>query len=755
MACCLLIGLWVLDELSYDRFHEYSSRIYRVEFDQNYSGKLFHVTVTPYPLARALEAEVAEIEQAARYTRLGDLLVRCGENTFYEEGAVAVDPAFLGMFSFPLIQGDKRTALNDPQSLILSEEMGRKYFEGEDPMGQILQVNNGREFRITGVMENIPANSSLQFDMLMSFKLLESTGNAPDDWDSNNIPTFVKLKGEASPSPTAVKIRNVVARHADVEDLTFSLMPLAGIHLHSHFGFDRTPRASQYVYIFSVIAVFVLLIACINFMNLSTARSAKRGKEVGVRKVVGAVKRDIIRQFYSESILFTLLALSIALVLVVAMLPFFNAVTGKTISLPSICTPRLAAFVLLAALFTGWAAGSYPALFLGAFQPIRTLGGKLRSGPKSTGFRRILVVVQFSLSIALIIGTGVVYSQLKFIKGQKLGFEKDHLIYIPRRGMDRSLYRKFKTELERASETYRVSAARHRPSAIYSNTSGADWDGKDPELEVSTYMTWVDYDYFATSGMEFVEGRGFSTEYPTDEESAYVVNEETVKMMGLERAVGKRFALGDGEGIIIGVVKNFHFDSLKRAVEPLAIMLRPENISHILIRPPAGDVPAALAHIEKIWKQEIPDYPFEFRFLNEDFDLLYRSEERMGEILKYFAALAVFIACLGLLGLASFAAEQRTKEIGIRKVLGATCSQIGYLIYREFMLLLLISIVIAWPAAYLIMRGWLQDFAYRTGISPLIFLLAALAAVLCASITVVFQAFKASITDPVHALRYE
>jgi len=497
------------------------------------------------------------------------------------------------------------------------------------------------------------------------------------------------------------------------------------------------------------------LIACINFMNLSTARSAKRAKEVGVRKVVGAVKRDIIRQFYSESLLFTLMALSIALALVAVLLPLFNSIAGKTISHHSINTSQLLAVVLSAALFTGWIAGSYPALFLGSFQPIRTLRGKLRSGPKSTGFRRIMVVVQFSLSIALIIGTGVVYSQLKFIKGQNLGFEKDRLIYIPLRGMDKSLYRKFKSELERSTETYRVSAALHRPSAIYSNTSGADWDGKDPELEVSTYMTWVDYDYFATSGMEFVEGRGFSTEYPTDEESAYVVNEETVKMMGLERAVGKRFALGDGEGIIIGVVKNFHFDSLKRAVEPLAVMLRPENISHILIRLPAGDVPAALAHIEKIWKQEIPDYPFEFRFLNEDFDLLYRSEERMGEILKYFASLAVFIACLGLLGLASFAAEQRTKEIGIRKVLGATCSQIGYLIYREFMLLLLISNVIAWPAAYLIMRGWLQDFAYRTGISPLIFLLAALAAVLCASITVGFQAFKASITDPVHALRYE
>jgi hypothetical protein len=366
-----------------------------------------------------------------------------------------------------------------------------------------------------------------------------------------------------------------------------------------------------------------------------------------------------------------------------------------------------------------------------------------------------MVVVQFSLSIALLIGTGVVTSQLNYIKDQNLGFEKDRLIHIPLRGMERGLYRKFKTGLEGASRTYRVSAAQHLPSAIYSNTNGADWDGKDPELDVSTYMTWVDYDYFETAGMEFVDGRGFSTEFPTDMEDAYVINEETVKLMGFKRAVGRRFALGDRDGSIIGVVKNFHFDSLKQAVEPLVIMLQPQNISYILILLPAGDVPASLAHIERTWKQEIPDYPFEFRFLNEDFDLLYRSEERMGDILKYFTAMAVFIACLGLLGLASFAAEQRTKEIGIRKVLGASCPQIGYLIYREFILLLLLSNLIAWPAAYLIMRRWLQDFAYRTGISPSIFLLAALAAALCAFVTVGFQAFKASIADPVRALRYE
>jgi len=379
----------------------------------------------------------------------------------------------------------------------------------------------------------------------------------------------------------------------------------------------------------------------------------------------------------------------------------------------------------------------------------------LRSGPKSVFFRRTLVVVQFTLSISLIIGTGVVYNQLNFLKSKKLGYEKEHTVYLPMRGVDRSLYAQLKSELQRSPYLLGVSGARHRPSAIGSNTSGARWEGRDPEIDVSTFMTQVDYDFFETMGIELVEGRSFSKEYSTDRESAYIINEELVKVMGVESAVNIRFGWGNTDGHVIGIVKNFHFLPLNRNIEPLVITLNPEGINYVMIRLGSQDIPAGLASIEETWKRVVPNFPFEFRFLNEDFDALYRSEERMGGILKYFAGLAVFIACLGLLGLASFAAEQRTKEIGIRKVLGASSFQIYGLIYKEFILLLGAANLVAWPVSYLVMRGWLQDFAYRTGISVVIFVLAALVAVLSAFLMVGFQALKASRANPVMALRYE
>lgn len=755
MACCLLICLWIQDELSFDRFHAHTDSLYRVEFDQNYSGKEFHVNVTPYPMARALEAEIPEIEFAARYTGMGELLFKCNEKLIYETNIRAVDPIFLEMFSFPLIRGDKDTALSNIRSLVLSQTMAEKYFGHEDPIGKTMLVNSRTSLVVTGVMEDVPANSSLQFDMLMSFKLLEAAGRTNDDWESNNIPTYVKLSSGADPAAVIGKIRDLVSRHNDVEDLTFYLNPISRIHLFSHSGFNSGPTASQYVYIFAVIAFFVLLIACINFMNLATARSARRAKEVGIRKVVGAGRSDIVRQFYGESLIFTLISLLIAVALVILVLPLFNTLTGKSITLSLIAYWQLLLGLVAVAVFTGWISGSYPALFLGSFQPIRTLKGKLKTGPKNVFFRRALVVIQFSLSISLIVGTGVVLSQLDYLKSKKLGYNREHTIYIPLRGVDRAFYPKLKAELQLNPSLLGISGAQHRPSAINSNTSGSDWEGKDPELDVSTYMTYVGYDFFKTMDIPFVAGRTFSREFSTDEQNAYIVNEEVIKMMGVENPLDIRFNLWGNDGRIVGVVNNFHFSSLKRAIEPLVIMLRPRNVSYVLIRLSSGNIQSSLAFVEKTWQRIIPSFPFEFRFLNADFDRLYRSEQRMSEILKYFAILAVFIACLGLLGLASFAAEQRTKEIGIRKVMGATSPQIAMLIYKEFALLLGVAILLAWPVSYLVMRGWLHDFAYRTGVNAGVFVLAALAAVLSAFVTVGYQALKASRSDPIKALRYE
>ncbi len=760
MACCLLICLWVMDELSFDRFHKNAETLYRVEFDQNYSGRDFHVTVTQYPMARALEAEVPEIEHAVRYAYMGEQLFRYGQKSLYEEDTFAVDPAFLEIFTFRLLKGNASTALDDPNSLVISEEIAERYFGKEDPIGNTMTLNNRTELRITGILKNVPANSSLQFQCLLSFKLLEAHGMTNDSWQSNNVPTYVKLRDGADASQIGPKILQLVARNNSdnpsyAKDLTYSLMPITRIHLYSHFGFYSGSRGSQYVYIFSVVAFFVLLIACINFMNLSTARSAKRAKEVGIRKVVGALRGEIIRQFYAESLMFTLISLVFALILVMILLQPFNAMTGKSISLDLFGYWKLLLGLAGVALFTGWIAGSYPALFLGSFQPIRTLRGKLKSGPKSTVFRRVLVVVQFTLSISLIIGTGTVYSQLNYLKTKNMGFEQDHTIYIPMRGVDRSLYAQLKTELTQNPELLGVSGGRHKPSNITSNTSDAVWEGKDPELEVSTHMTQVDYDFFQTMDIELVEGRSFSKEFSTDEEAAYIINEELVKVMGVESAEKIRFGWGEMDGQVIGIVKNYHFLSLKRNIEPLVITLNPVAINYIVIRIQADSIASSLRFIEETWKRIIPDFPYDFHFMNAGFDAVYLSEKRMGDILKYFAGFAVFIACLGLLGLASFAAEQRTKEIGIRKVLGASAPQIGLLIYKEFILLLTISILIAWPLSYFVMRGWLQDFAYRSEMSAIIFFTAALAAALSAFITVGYQAFKASLANPIKALRYE
>jgi hypothetical protein len=453
--------------------------------------------------------------------------------------------------------------------------------------------------------------------------------------------------------------------------------------------------------------------------------------------------------------MFTLISLIFALALVLLLLQPFNSITGKNISLDLFNYWQLLLGLVGVALFTGWMSGSYPALFLGSFQPIRTLRGKLRSGPRSASFRRVLVVVQFSLSISLIIGTGIVYNQLNYLKTKKLGFEQEHTLYIPMRGVDRSLYAKLKTELTQNPDILGVSGGSHRPSRISSNTSSAVWEGKDPELDVSTHITRVDYDCLETLGIELVEGRSFSKEFPTDEESGFIINEELVKVMGVESAENIRFGFGEMDGQVIGVVKNFHFLSLKRNIEPLVILLNPRAVNYIMVRLASPSIPSSLAFIKETWERLAPNFPFEYRFLSEDFAVRYRSEMRMGDILKYFAGLAIFIACLGLFGLASFAAEQRTKEIGIRKVLGASAPQIGTLIYKEFILLLAISNLVAWPLSYLIMRGWLQDFAYRTSMNLFIFVAAALAAVLCAFITVSYQALKASLANPVKALRYE
>jgi putative ABC transport system permease protein len=755
MACCLFITIWVLDELSYDKFHENVASLYRVEENQDYSGRRFHVNVTPYPLAPALKDEIPEIIDATRYVWAGGLLFRYRDKAFFEDDIRAVDPSFFQMFNFPLLKGDEKMALNSPYSLVLSEDIAEKYFGKEDPLGQTISINNQYDFTVTGIMKNIPHNSYLQFDILIPYEFLKKTGKTDEKFGHNSIQTFVQLQESIPVQQVNEKILGFIRTKLPESRTNLVLVPYARIHLHSYFGWGRDAGAVQYVYIFSLIALFVLLIACINFMNLSTARSANRAKEVGLRKVVGAMRRHIIQQFYGESVIFAFIALILAVVIVTLLLPAFSSLAAKELSWDVSGIGSVLLGLLAITLFTGLVAGSYPALFLSAFQPVKVIRGSLKSGAGSSRFRKVLVVVQFSISILLIIGTTMVYKQLNFMKNKRLGWDKEHLVYIYLRGDIKKSYEALKTELVKDPRILGVTGAYQLPSYNSANAGGADWDGKDPELQPLIGINEVDFDFIKTLKIEMAEGRSFSREFSSDLSKSFIVNEEVAKMMGKESVVGERFSFAGEDGSIIGVMKNFHYQPLRNKIEPLAIHLSPDDINYMLIRVPPMSISSSLKYIENTWNRVIPDYPLEYRFMDEAFDRMYRTEDQMGNLLKYFAILAVFIACLGLFGLASFTAEQRTKEIGVRKVLGATVPQVTLLLCKEFLLLVLLANVISWPVAYLVMKNWLQNYAYQTGLGLYIFAAAMAAALIVAIISVGFQAIKAAISNPVDSLRYE
>ena len=756
MACCLLISIWVLDELSYDKFHENAATLYRVEENQDYMGRIFHVTVTPYPLAPALKDEIPEILDATRYVFPGGLLFRYGDKAFFEDNTRAVDPSFFQMFTFPFLKGDKNTALNSPYSLVLSEKIAEKYFGDENPVGKVISVNNTYEFTVTGVMKNVPHNSSLQFETVIPYEFLRKTGKTNEEFGSNSIWTFIQLQKDIPAEKANEKVFGFIRKRVPESVTSLLLMPYTRIHLHEYFGYIKEPGAIQYVYIFSIIAFFVLLIACINFMNLSTARSANRAKEVGLRKVVGASKGHLIRQFFGESALFSFIALVFAVIIVNLLLHAFSTLAAKELSWKVTGIGSVLVGFLLITLFTGLVAGSYPALLLSSFQPAKVLKGNVKSGAGGSRFRKILVVVQFSLSILLIIGTIVVYKQLNYMKNKKLGWDKEHLVYIPLRTDNiKKSYEVLKTELAKDPKILGITGTDQLPSYISSNAGGADWEGKDPNQQILIGINAVDFGFIETLKIEMREGRSFSRDFPSDLSKAFIINEEVVKIMGKESVVGERFSFIGRQGSIIGVMKNFHYQPVQSKIEPLAITISPDNIRYMLIRIQPESISASLKYIENTWKRIMPNYPFEYRFLDENFDRMYRAEERMGSLLKYFAVLAVFIACLGLFGLASFTAEQRTKEIGVRKVLGAGVSQITILLCREFLMLVLLANVIAWPAAYLVMKNWLKGYAYRTGLDLFTFAAAMAAALVIAFLSVSFQAIRAATANPVDSLRYE
>ena len=763
LACALLILLWVQDELSFDRFHEHAERLYRVEEDQYYSGEVYHVNVTPYPSGPVWKDEIPEIEDACRYQWPSGMLFTYGEKAFYEGGCVAVDSTFFDLFNYEFLHGNKATALTEPYTTVLTEETAEKYFGDENPIGKSLSVNNQFEFTVTAVLRSIPKNSINQFDILVPFDYLQEIGQYQAHWGNNSIRTYIKLYENAVIDSVNSKLTAVVKQHNEDTTTDFMAAPFTRIHLHQYWGYGHDPGAIVFVYIFSAIAIFVLLIACINFMNLSTARSSTRAREIGLRKVSGAGRRAVITQFFGESVLLAFISLIFALIIVSSILEVFNKVSGKELNFNSLLTPQFIIAMILVTLIAGLISGIYPALYLSAFRPIKVLKGDLSAGMKSGWFRKVLVVVQFTLSVFLIIGTVIIYRQLNYMKSKDLGYDRENMFYFQMRGQIKDNYQTIKDEFLRDPQVLCVSAASHQPHQIGSNSGGGDWDGRDPDLSVLIGNNIVDYDFIETMKIELKDGRSFSREFPGDMASLedtsanFMINEVLEEIMEKENAVGERFQMWGMQGRIVGVMKDFHYHSVRTKIEPLMFMLGfKEYLSWIVVRVAPGDLTKTMKGLEKTWTEIMPGYPFEYNFVDESIDQMYRTEERLGNLLKYFTILAIIIACLGLFGLASFTAEQRTQEIGVRKVMGARVRTVMMLLSKEFSILVIISCLIAIPASILVMgRVFLQNFEYRTDMAWWIFLAASLAALLIAILTVSYQAARAALTNPADALRYE
>ncbi|MDH4158225.1 MAG: ABC transporter permease, partial [candidate division Zixibacteria bacterium] len=650
-----------------------------------------------------------------------------------------------------------------PANLVITETMARKYFGDEDPLGKTVTIAD-QPVTVVGILKDIPRNSHLQFDFVLPFELVAASGIAGDHWGAFNFVTYFQLNPGADPSEVATRMTDIGVKYncpQVIDGVSFHLQALEEIHLDGRGGYRTFARIGdwKYVYGFSAIAIFVLLIACINFINLSTARSTNRAKEIGMRKTIGAGRFDLARQFLGESVLIAVISLVAAVVLAEVLMPGLNDLAQKSLSI-DYSSPDfiLGAFAII--IVTGLIAGLYPALYLSAFSPVAILRGITPTGARRSLFRRILVVVQFVLSIALITGTSVIYYQLNYVTTARLGFEKENVVWLPLKGQLAEKYETVKGELLQDAEIVSVTAQDYLPAINNNRTTAFDWEGRDPEHQEDMIVSEVAYDYFEALGMEMVAGRTFSKSFGTDADQAYILNEEAVRQMGIDNPVGKWFVYYDRRGSIVGVVRDAHLRSLHNIIEPQLFLVLDDPSTAtmfgvMLVRINTTDPQRVIALLEKAWSDVNPMIPFEYHFLDETYDGLYRSEMRLGEILGSFTVLAIFVSCLGLFGLASFATAQRTREIGIRKVVGASVTRILFLLTREFVVLVVLASVIAAPLAWYVMSAFLESFAYRISLGPGVFVVAGLAALVIALATVSYQAARAALANPADTLRYE
>ena len=789
VAACLLIVLYVSHELSYDRYHEKANRIYRINGEIKFAGNHYQLAVAPAPLAHTLVEEYPEVESAVRFRARGSYLVK-RENaveSIREPDVMWVDSTFFRIFSVHVLKGNANNALKDPNTVAISRKMAEKYFRNEEPLGQTLMMDNRWPFKVTAVFEDMPTTGHFRFDVLLSLAGLDEAKSV--NFLSNNFNTYVLLREGSDPKAFEAKLPGLVVKHigpqaaellggeftmekfiASGNKLEYTLMPLTDIHLHSDLTAEVSANSDiTYVYLFSAVAVFILFIACINFMNLSTARSANRAKEVGVRKVMGSLRSHLVRQFLTESILITIFAFVLAIGLAYITLPFFNSVAQLSLSLP-FTSGNFYLIIFSAALVVGLLAGLYPSLFLSAFQPVKVLKGQLALGSKSGVIRGGLVVFQFCISIFLIIGTFTVQKQLSYIQNKKVGFNKDQVIMIEDVYSLAKNKEAFKTEVLKNSFIQSGTISGYIPVSGGWRNDNTFWpEGSQPTEENMVGMqNWnVDHDYLKTMDMKIVLGRDFSQDYPSDS-SAVILNQTAVEHFRLgSDPIGKKiatFADNNPDGTVnrdqqktytvIGVVENFHFESLKQNISPLGFMLG-DAPGYASFRFEAKNTQDVITAIETSWKKLAPGQPFQYSFLDESFGRMYESEQRLGKIFAGFASLAIVIACLGLFALTAFTAEQRTKEIGIRKVLGASVTSIIVLLSKEFGKLILISFVLSVPLAWWAVSWWLENYTYKVEVGILVYVAAGVFAFLIAWLTMGYQSIKAATANPVSSLRNE
>lgn len=779
LACFTLIALYVVDELSYDHYNKKASRIYRVDSDIKFGGTELNLAVCSDPMGPTLKKDFPQVEQYARiYTSDGPKRIKKGDMFITEQNVMNADSTLFDVFTLPAVAGDINTALDEPNTVVITETMAQKYFGTADVIGKTIETseNGSTLYKVAAVIKDMPRNSHFTADLIFS---MDNVDYQWGNYLSHNFQTYIVLQKGTDPKAFAANFSGVIEKYImpqakqfmEIKSMTefekagnklaYHLMPLTDIHLRSDKKAELAANGSlQYVYIFSAVAIFILLIACINFMNLSTARSANRAKEVGIRKVLGTERGTLIRQFLAESTFTAIISLLISLLIAWFVIPYFNDISGKTLSLSQVFSSSFLPFLLLLPLLIGLLAGSYPAFFLSSFQPIAVLKGKISSGAKRSYLRSSLVVFQFATSILLIIGTIVVYNQLNYIRTKKLGFNKDQVLIINGTGMLREKGNAFMNDMLKMKAVVNGTFSGYLPVAA--STRNDNSFSKDPVMNSENgfnMQVWtIDENYINTLGMEVVKGRNFSKEFISDS-SGIIINEATAAILGYNDPVGKKVYANNGSGgmtayNILGVVKNFNFESLRQHISPLCFVYGRSRWS-ASFKVNTGEIQGLLKQVENEWRSLVPSMPFSYRFLDDQFDNMYRTEQRIGKVALSFSILTILIACLGLFGLATYMAEQRTKEIGVRKVLGASVPNIVAMLSKDFAKLVLIAAVFAFPVAWFAMNKWLEDFAYRVNIGWWIFAAAAATTMLIALCTVIFQAIKAAVANPVKSLRTE